>query len=167
MPRSSAWLAGLILVTACHSTPPSPVPLVGDAASLNRLVGAWEGSYQSPAVGRAGSVVFTLVAGEDHAHGDVVMVPRGATRPLRPATAPGMSAADSTQMAQVLTIRFVLASGDSVSGTLTPYTDPDCNCSTSTTFRGRISGNRIRGTFTASQASGRSMAGTWEVRRKG
>jgi len=166
MPRSSARLAWLILAAACHGSPPSPVPISGDAATTARLAGTWEGSYQSAALGRAGSIVFTLVAGEDHAHGDVVMVPRGANRPLRPSSSAGISAMDSTQVAQVLTISFVRASGDSVSGTLTPYVDPDCNCSTSTTFRGRVDGDRISGTFVANQGAGRSMAGTWGVRKK-
>lgn len=165
MSRSTAWLGCLSLLAACHSSPPAPVPVGGDASTVNRLAGVWEGSYQSPAVGRAGSIVFTLTAGEDHAHGDVVMVPRGTNAPLRPAG--GRTAGmDSTQSPQVLTISFVRATGDSVMGTLAPYTDPDCNCSSSATFRGRLDGNRIRGTFVATQSAGRSVNGTWEVRRK-
>jgi len=166
MPRSFAWLPGLVLAAACHASPPAPVPISGDAATNARLAGTWEGSYESAALGRAGSIVFTLVAGEDHAHGDVVMVPSGANRPLRPSSNVGISAMDSTQMAQVLTINFVRASGDSVSGTLVPYVDPECNCSTSTTFRGRLEADRISGTFVANQGVGRSMSGTWQVRRK-
>jgi hypothetical protein len=166
MSRSSIWLAGPFLVAACHSTPPGAVPIAGEAAAISRLAGTWQGSYQSPAVGRAGSILFTLTAGEDHAHGDVVMVPNGANRPLRPAPATGVSAMDSTQLAQVLTVEFVRAAGDSVMGTLAPYADPDCNCSTAAAFRGKLDGNRIRGTFVATQSVGRSMSGTWEVRRK-
>ena len=166
MRRSSAWLASLSLAAACHSAPPAPIAISGDAASQNRLAGTWEGSYQSPVTGRAGSIVFTLVAGEDHAHGDVIMVPRGANRPLRPASMVGISAMDSTQTSQVLTIRFVRAAGDSVSGVLSPYVDPDCNCATNTTFRGRVEGNRIRGIFVANQGVGLSAEGTWEVKRK-
>ena len=40
--------------------------------------------YVNPDAGRGGSIVFTLATGEQHAHGDVIMVPRGTNQPLRP-----------------------------------------------------------------------------------
>ena len=156
-------LAALSTIAACRSTPANPVPLAGDRASLARLAGEWAGSYENPAAARGGSIVFTLTAGEDRAHGDVVMVPRGTTQSLRP-TQTG-SATPGGRPA-VLTIDFVRMSGDSVSGTLASYHDPECQCSATATFRGRLDDNVIRGTFTTTQSQGRSASGTWEVRRR-
>lgn len=165
MPSRRTWPMAAVLVAACHSAPPAEVAISGDPRTMSHLAGEWSGSYQSGATGRSGSIVFTLVPGENQARGDVVMVPRGANLPLRPARGQGMGA-DSTNQPQVLTIEFIRAARDSVSGTLAPYVDPDCNCSTSTSFYGRVRGNVISGTFTATQ-QGRSLNGTWEVRRRG
>lgn len=149
-------LAGLLLVAGCTSPQSAPIPVRGD---LSSLAGEWRGSYESPALGRGGSIIFTLVSGEEHAHGDVVMVPSGTTSRLRPAE--GMNAAAP---AQTLTIQFVRAIGDQVTGTLSPYTDPECNCTATASFTGRLDGNAIRGTFVMRRASG-SAQGTWAVSR--
>lgn len=94
------------------------------------------------------------------------MVPNGGNGLLRPA--PGQPGGmDPARQSQVLTIEFVRAAGDSINGTLAPYLDPDCSCSTSATFRGRVDGDRISGVFTATQSTtGRSGTGTWEVQRR-
>lgn len=149
------------LLTACRAVQSDPVPVSGTTASL---AGEWRGSYESPQTGRAGSILFTLAAGEDHAHGDVVMVPRGRSAPLRPADA-GTSGGPA-DLARSLSIEFVRAAGDSVFGTMAPYTDPDCDCTAITAFTGRIEGDMIRGTFTVRRArDSRTATGTWSVQR--
>lgn len=152
------------LVVGCHSTPAAQVPLSGDRGTISRLTGEWSGSYQNPTNGRSGSVVFTFAEGQ--ARGDVVMIPTGGNGPLRPM--PGqVQQSDTTRMPRVLSIEFVRATGDSMSGTMTPFLDPECSCSATATFRGKIEGDRISGTFTTTQSGGRASSGTWEVRRRG
>src|SRR5205085_4095387 len=155
----------LVLTGACHSAPPAAVPLAGTPAGFTALAGEWAGSYESQQTGRSGSIVFTLESGEDHAHGDVTMIPRGMNAPLRAARAGGMESA--AMPAQLLNIRFVRASGDSVAGAMEPYTDPECSCSASTTFSGRQRGNTIEGTFSTvrSDRAG-TTSGTWIVTRR-
>src|SRR5690349_21787019 len=80
--RRLSLIAAVVLTGACRSTSANPVPMAGDRASLDRLAGEWAGSYENPDAGRGGSIVFTLTAGQDRAHGDVVMVPRGTTQAL-------------------------------------------------------------------------------------
>jgi len=145
-----------LAISGCASSQPAPVPVRGD---LDRLHGEWRGSYELPSTGRGGSIVFTLGPGENVARGDVIMIPMGTSARIRPAE--GSNAPSS----QTLTIQFVRASGDSVSGTLSPYIDPDCNCTANATFVGRFEGNTIRGTFVTTRAQG-SARGTWAVSRQ-
>lgn len=160
------WLSVFVLpaaIAACASNP-AQVNLVADPAGLNQLVGEWTGDYSSRETGRSGSIVFKLIAGEDHAHGDVVMVPAGMDRPLEPYSE---VAAGAERLPQVLTISFVRATGNNVSGTLAPYRDPVCGCSLATTFEGELKGDRIAGTFvTYHGQTGERQTGQWEVVRK-
>lgn len=167
MSRATGPLAGLAVVVAlgCASAPPS-VPVEGEAADLGALAGEWEGTYESGAAGRRGSIRLTLVAGEDHAHGDVLMIPAGSTRPYLPSERSSGTAGLRT-LPQVLTIRFVRASGKAVSGTLDSYWDPDCECEAVTTFVGEIKGDAIEGTFTTSSARTAGLpSGRWKVARQ-
>jgi hypothetical protein len=154
-------LIGAAALAGCASTQSPPVTLVG--ADLQPLEGEWRGSYELPQLGRSGSIYFTLVAGEDHAHGDVIMVPAGSSDPIR--RAPGPEGRDPDNPSpQAITIRVVRLRGDTVTGTLSPYLDPDCNCTAVATFRGVIHGNMIRGLFETRRASG-TASGTWSVER--
>ena len=152
----------LVLVIGC-STTSAPVPVEG--TNVAALAGHWEGEYESEATGRTGTIVFDLVAGEDHAHGDVVMIPRGAANAYRPAPRPTGEATGSAATAEVLSIRFVRAEGETVNGTLDAYWDPDCSCEVTTTFVGAMSGDRIVGTFTSMRTAGR-VTGTWRATRR-
>jgi len=53
-----------------------------------------------------------------------------------------------------------------VTGRMQPYESPDCACRLTTTFAGRLDGDRITGTFVAHGAPGGPQAGTWRVSRK-
>jgi hypothetical protein len=163
------WMApaALALAALACAGDPSPVPVHAGPAGAAALEGRWTGRYESPALGRGGSIVFTLVSGRDTAYGDVVMVPRGSRTPLVPAY-PSEVAADvrAPGEAQVLGIRFVTVEGDRVTGVLAPYTDPECECTVFTTFEGTVRGDRIGGTFTTRGAPYRRPAvGSWRVDR--
>jgi hypothetical protein len=150
---------------ACAANP-SPIPIAGSTRELSALVGEWVGEYQSPETGRAGTISFKLEAGRDTAFGRVIMVPADIT---------GIRADSSKEVppaiagiSQVLTIRFVRVSGDTISGMIDPYSSPDCNCALRTTFRGEMRPDRIAGTFRTQHSGSEhsSQSGTWVVRRK-
>lgn len=162
-----ALVAGVAVVLAagCAGNP-SPVPVLASPADLSALGGSWEGEYSSSQTGRSGSIVFQLAAGRDTAFGDVLMVPKVDSRE-RDAAQTGSSVWPPPQLAaQLLTIRFVRVEGGEVSGTLDPYQDPECGCLLSTTFVGRLDGDRIRGTYTTYGALHNvPITGRWEARR--
>lgn len=165
MNRSTALLLAFCITAAACVTTSTPVEIAGDPSEISALAGHWEGEYSSQATGRLGSILFDLMAGEDHAHGDVLMIPRGSNDPYRPSRRAGGAGPGPAQVSQILTIRFVRAEGGRISGTLDPYWDPDCNCEVTTLFVGQVRDDMVEGTFTSERAAGR-VFGTWKVRRK-
>lgn len=159
---------GALLVAACSSNP-EPVPLAGSAGDLAALEGEWRGDYEftrGPA--RFGSILFRLSAGEDHAHGDVLMIARTDrdVPPIPTGEDPWASRTQSGRTSQLLSITFVQARGGAIAGALAPYTDPTCGCTLHTTFTGRVSGDVIDGTFTSEHVeTGTMTGGTWRVSR--
>jgi hypothetical protein len=96
------------------------------------------------------------------------MVPRGYGKALVPYSANTTAGAtmQDTNTSQVLTIKLVRVSGDSVSGALDAYRDPSCDCPVQTTFTGRLSRDTIDGTFTTrGSPSNAPQTGTWRVKR--
>ena len=161
MKRIAALSPLLVVVLACGSATPTPVPLEASAAEpLAPLAGTWVGEYQSDANGRQGSIVFELRADERAATGDVVMFSSVVSDPAIPR---GMAASS-----HVLKISFVRVAGDEVSGKIDPYPDPASGATLSTTFAGRLTGNTIEGTFeTAGAGSGVApQRGRWTVTRR-
>ena len=155
----------LVALAACAYNPP-PVAIEARAEDVETLAGHWIGEYDSGDTGRSGSISFTLAAGEDHAHGDVLMIARGADHSYHswPASTPGQT---PIQRSEVLTIRFVAVGHGEVSGLLDPYRDPDCACRAVTRFQGRLGDDTIEGTFvTNTSAATAPSHGTWIVRRK-
>ena len=158
-PLAMAILAASWLAACSSSKNPAPaVPVAGNDASA--LAGRWEGEYSSEATGRSGSIVFELRAGDRVAHGDVLMVPKGAAAPV--------AVADPlATMPQVLNINFVRASGGIVTGTMDPYRDPQCDCEVQTTFVGRVAGDTIEGTFTTTPSGSAPITtGRWKIARQ-
>ena len=166
MAAARTLLVSLIaaLAAACASSP-APVPVVAETIDLLRLAGKWSGTYDSPLVGRQGSISFMLEAGKDTAYGDVVMVPRGWKQPLSPIQDPA-AAAREAPIPETLQIRFVRVEGSKLTGTMAPYKDPECGCAIYTTFEGVVEGDLIKGTFTARPGHGPPYQGTWKVQRK-
>jgi hypothetical protein len=159
---SFAAVAGVAL--ACASKP-TPVIMTGEAVDRASLAGKWSGEYTSPVTGRSGSILFNLSSSGTDANGDVVMIPKGYGKALSRYER-ATTTMQNTDNSQVLTIRLVRVSGDSVSGVLDAYRDPQCDCPVETTFVGRHNGDTIDGTFiTRGSQSVAPQTGTWRVRR--
>ena len=160
-------LGGLAVALAvgCRSVPQMPVQLQGDPTSIAWLAGAWTGEYWGGAGGRGGSLSFTLRSGTDSLYGDVTMVdPHG--QQLRPADPTDVHALHVLSP-KLLRIDVVRIQADSIRGMLEPYVAPDCDCTVTTMFTGRVAGDRITGSFTT-RAGGRVRAeGLWEMKRTG
>ena len=145
---------------------PEPVPLVGSHPAIEALEGQWFGEYSSRDTRRAGSILFEITAHGDSAFGDVLMqVPAGEVAP-RPADllAGHEKHVRSTEM---LSVRFVEVSGNTIQGELEPYFAPDCECVVRTTFHGTREGFGIYGTFITRTQAGIIQRGDWWVKRRG
>jgi hypothetical protein len=166
---ASLTLAFAAVLTASCSSSKSPAPEVPVQVSPNSaLVGKWAGDYSSPDTGRTGTIVFELAAGSSDAHGDVIMWPKGSQKPLTPSKSGNLTEEQLRTMPQVLRINFVRATAGQISGTMDPYTDPDCQCDVLTTFAGALQGDVISGTFSSERTDhpGKSVSGVWKVTRQ-
>jgi hypothetical protein len=161
----------LVLVAAalwCGACAPviNKTPVSGMQTDVSRLVGEWQGDYNSAESGRRGLITFRLRAGADTAQGDVIMQSRNEADPSAPdATMIPWDALRATQ--QALSIHFVFVTADEVSGVLDSYRDPDCGCTLRTTFVGTLRGDTIEGTY-RSEGSGighNPQTGRWRVKR--
>ena len=161
---AALFIAAGLGLSAC--APPPAIALPGPRGSADALIGEWDGSYSGPATGRSGSIWFKLVAGEDHAHGDVLMKAQGSPSPYF-RRAPGISERElQTQAPAMLAIHLVRVSGNQVDGFLDAYWDPLCNCEALTTFNGELFENRISGFFVTRLAGDAVATGRWEVTRR-
>jgi hypothetical protein len=159
----ASWVIALGFVAstlACASKSPG-IAVTSSDFDLNPLLGEWHGQYKGSETRRSGTIAFTLRAGEANASGNVVMIPQS--------TGNDGAAVDPAQTArQVLTIHFVRKEGGSVTGTLDPYSDPECGCQVSTTFQGTFTDARtIEGSYTTvpSRPGTGVTNGTWKVTR--
>jgi hypothetical protein len=150
-----------VIVSACAGA--TAIPIQGPQTDLVALTGEWRGTYTSPDLNRDGTIWFTLVEGEGHAHGDVRMTPQGRTEPYQPYDTTNKRTHEPPQF---LSIRFVRVSADDVEGVLDPYWDPDHECVATTTFRGQRQGDRLQGTFQTRLMTGTTVTGRWRVDRK-
>jgi hypothetical protein len=152
-----------VILAACRTAPQTPVQLQGEPPAIARLAGKWTGEYWNGAGGRGGSLGFSLRSGTDSLYGDVTMLdPRGQQlRAADPMDAHQLHVQSPTQ----LRIDLVIVQGDSVRGVLEPYISPDCECAVSTTFFGRVRGDRIDGRFETRNAGRVRAEGKWELKR--
>ncbi|MEO8202158.1 MAG: hypothetical protein ABI679_16625 [Gemmatimonadota bacterium] len=150
---------GTILLIAACGAPGTPIPVKGDAQSLE---GRWTGEYSSDESGRTGSIVFNLDAGADTAQGDVLMVPAGPGPNLVSPSLPR----EVMPQPEPLRIQLVRVFGLQVAGQLAAYKDPDCACQVRTMFNGRLSGNTLEGVYHTYHPDGRAVSGKWKVTRK-
>lgn len=159
--------ATLLAAGACATASP-PIQVYGTLRDVAPLVGTWRGEYIGDLEhSRSGDIEFTLVAGQDHAHGDVMMTPVGA-RAYQPYQGddPRSQAHDVMPVTRALVIRFVDAADGMVTGALAPYWDPDRQTQATATFTGRVTETTIEGTFVTKYANGQaSTGGRWKVTR--
>lgn len=165
--RSMVFLAAIAaLVVSCAYNPPA-APIGGDPESIGFLAGEWSGTYDSEDIGRSGDIYFRLRAGADTAQGEVLMASRPARYP-DPVSMEEPGPEDAPRSPPVITIRFVRTGGPWVYGELDEYPDPQTGIMLSTTFTGRIEGDRIEGQFrTGPAGSAVTGTGSWSVRRTG
>ena len=159
---------GLLLtgvLAGCSSTQ-LPVRVFGGQSELQQLAGEWYGEYTSTTTGRNGTIMFSLKAGTDSAHGSIVMF--AATQELQGQPLLNNEAPTITwRPVQTLSISFVVIDGNHVRGTLEPYNDPNCHCTVTTLFEGLLSDDTIAGTYSSTGSSlGLMTTGTWRVVRK-
>ena len=164
----SAMVLTLAVVTAGCGWRRTPVPVVSDTGSTALLVGNWAGEYSSRETGRTGSISFELASEKDTAFCDVVMIPKAAAIQTGVQEGPAIQGARLQAAGQPLRIRFVRLGDRRVTGTLEPYTDPECNCPVNTTFEGTFTGaNTIEGTFTTRATEpNQTTRGKWKVTRQ-
>jgi len=158
----------VVLAWGCSYVSP-PIRLSGRPGDLEALAGKWTGSYQGEGLqGRSGTITFTLMAGEGHAHGDVLMTPSGYRQAYqryeRHELTP--SGREMPLPSESLTIQFVQIDDGRIMGRLEAYWDPDRDSQAYTTFVGSMHGDTIDGTFysTYSRPSADS-SGRWKVKR--
>ena len=165
--RSLPLILALALVTtACSPRPPAaPVPVLGDEQDLAILAGVWWGEYWSPDTGRSGRIRFRLEPGAASARGDVQMLPARSEEAQDGDRPPRIDPEDGPQTLSISFVR-VRPGDETVTGTLDPYRDPDCDCTVTTTFVGRVSREAIAGTFETRGAEGRKpIRGRFRVER--
>lgn len=80
------FTAAVIVATSlsCSARRYSPVEVSAADFDVSALVGRWAGEYHSDETGRSGNITFTLQPGEASAFGDVMMIPKTATRSAVP-----------------------------------------------------------------------------------
>ena len=163
--KTSRWMLAVplfLLIGCASSAPPPPVAVFGSPAAISVLAGAWRGQYWSGATGRSGEIRFELQANTEQAWGAVWMMPAHHGADEAPADAM------RRQGPQELQIRFVRAlDAGTVTGTLEPYRDPDCDCQLSTRFVGKLAGDVIEGSYTTEGPVGHATTeGRWRVVRE-
>ena len=163
---SSVIAASLAAVAGC-SLAMRPVPVTASHIQWEALAGEWRGTYQMDAYDRHGTIAFKLVAIEEQASGEVLMIPERTGWPYtqnRPA--PGQPSGRAAPRTELLTIRFVEAADGTLSGTMDPYWDPDRRCTAHASFTGIADGNTISGTVTSvCENDVGVLRGRWRARR--
>jgi hypothetical protein len=158
----SRWSLLLLVATMACASLPDPVPVFGDIDAVSALVGEWSGEFEGGSAGRAGSIVFDLRSTTDTARGDVLMIPRTSGRV---STRQGERGLLERRDGQLISISSLQVAGGQVTGTLAPYTDPDCGCTVQTIFTGTMRGDTIDGTF-VTRGAGREQSGRWSVTKR-
>jgi len=171
--RGALSLVALATSLSCHpSTYGGPVPVEGSREAISAIAGEWNGEYRSKDAGRHGVIRFVMPEHADTGFGEVEITfsPALASAAAGSAVDPKVDADEDRldpDPRPFLSIKIVRIEKDAVRGTLAPYWDPDCECRTQTVFQGKISGNRIEGTFSSRRQSAEHpiFSGKWRVER--
>ena len=114
-------LAGGLCATAGCSMAMRQVPVTASHVQWNALAGEWRGTYRMDGYDRHGTIAFKLVAIEEQASGEVLMIPERTGWPYtmnRPA--PREPPVRVEPRTELLTIRFVEAADGALNGTMDP-----------------------------------------------
>ena len=158
----------LAVGTAGCSWRRTPVPVFSETGSTALLVGDWSGEYNSKESGRSGSITFSMESEKDTAYCDVVMVPKVHNVRIMTQERPDVPAVKPEALVEPLRVRFIRLGDGRLSGTLDPYTDPECGCRVTTTFEGRFTDAKtIKGSYiTRGSGLPRAYSGEWKVVRQ-
>lgn len=164
---TSAAFATLFATFAACSSVHTPVA-VRPGAGASAMAGVWMGTYGSRDTGRSGDIYLALSARADSAVGEVVM--NAGNQPVIAEMQPDGTwrwRGRSASMPEVILIQFVEIQTGEIEGQLAPYLDPSCGCLVRTTFRGRVDGDRVSGTFhSEGEAPAHRAEGTWSAERR-
>jgi hypothetical protein len=162
-----AGVAAAVWMTAGCSMAMRQVPVTAPHAQWEALAGEWHGTYRMDGYDRHGTIAFKLVAVEEQASGEVLMIPERTGWPYtlnRPV--PGETPGRSGPRTELLTIRFVEAADGVLNGTMDPYWDPDRQCTARASFTGTVDGDSASGTVTSvCENDVRTLRGQWRARR--
>jgi hypothetical protein len=157
-------IIAIILIGGCQ-TAQKNVNIYGESVDLKLLEGEWKGDYSSKDTGRSGMIEFVLIAEEEKAFGDVLMIPRGAKEPYHQVGYRDKIKIDPN-FPELLSIKFVEIEGGKVMGELAPYWDPEMQRRMYTSFEGILKGDTIEGTFESRfEQSPIYFTGQWKVMR--
>ena len=126
---------------------------------MSLMAGEWKGEYSSEASGKFGIIEFNLTKGANHAHGQVFMKetlgPHSLQQPL------------VTTYFRPLPIKFVHAGDETIHGKVDPYTDLKRNVTIHTSFKGKVMGDVMEGTYSSTiEGTNQSYLGQWKVTRQ-
>jgi hypothetical protein len=161
---------GLVTVFALSASGCSlamrPVQVSASHIQWEAVAGEWRGAYQMNGYDRHGTIAFKLVAVEEQASGEVLMIPER-TGWLYTREHPNMGIRESMgPRTELLSIRFVEAVDGVLHGTMDPYWDPDRRCMASATFSGVVTGDSVSGELTSVCEGGvQALRGRWHARR--
>jgi len=161
--RFALIAAAALLVGGCHYRP-TPVPMSGDRSTIKTLAGTWIGTYAGTDSRRTGSITFTIQVTGDSAFGDVLMQAPPGVAVIQSADTPEIHRTHA-RSSQLLAVRFVDIYGGDVEGALEPYIAPDCDCTVTTRFAGRVFGDTIRGSFVTRGRLMATQTGVWAIAR--
>jgi hypothetical protein len=144
-----------------------PVPVSASHIQWQTLAGEWRGTYRMDGYDRHGTIAFKLVAIEEQASGEVLMIPERTGWPYtmnQPMQGPPNARVE--RRTELLTIQFVEAADGALSGTMDPYWDPDRHCTAHASFTGLVDGDSVSGEVTSvCQNDVRVLHGRWRARR--
>jgi hypothetical protein len=160
-------IAAAICATAGCSMAMRHVPVTAPHAQWEALAGEWHGTYRMEGYERHGTIAFRLVAVEEQASGEVLMIPERAGWPyMMNHPVAGETPARVEPRTELLTIRFVEAAGGVLNGTMDPYWDPDRQCTAHASFTGIVDGDSARGAVTSvCEDDVKVLRGEWRARR--
>ena len=171
--RSLSLLA-LATTLSCHQfSQGGPVPVEGSQEEISAIAGEWKGEYRTKDAGRRGVIRFVMPQRADTGFGEVEITFSPALAAAAAASGADPKARDGEDLLDpdphpFLSIKIVRIEKNSVRGTLDPYWDPDCECRTQTVFEGKVTGNRMEGTFSSRRQSAEHQvfSGKWRVERR-